>query len=133
MKHTNLFFSQWWYFLSEAQLLSNVLLISALQQSVSIIHMYVYIYIVCVCMYLHIILFNLFFCFVLFLATLSSMWDLSPDQGLNLHPLQWKCGVLTNGLPEKSVYIFSIMIYIRILNIDLCALQQELVHPFHIL
>ena len=67
MKHTNLFFSQWWYFLSEAQLLSNVLLISALQQSVSIIHMYVYIYIVYVCMYLHIILFNLFFvlfCFV---------------------------------------------------------------------
>ena len=121
------FFSQWWHFLSEAQLLSNVLLISALQQSDSIIHMYVYIYIVCVCVCIYTLIF--FF----FLATLSSMWDLSSDQGLNLHPLQWKCGVLTNGLPETSIYIFSIMIYIRILNIVLCALQQELVHPFHIL
>ena len=122
------FFPHWWYFLSEAQLLSNVLLISALQQSDSIIHIYVYINIVCVCIYT---LFYLIFFFNL--ATLSSMWDLSPDQGLNLHPLQWKCGVLTNGLPDKSIYIFSIMIYTRILNIVLCALQQELVHPFHIL
>ena len=26
-----------------------------------------------------------------------------PNQGLNLCPLQWKCGVLTIGLPEKSL------------------------------
>ena len=25
-----------------------------------------------------------------------------PDQGSNLHSLQWKCGVLTTGLPRKS-------------------------------
>ena len=27
-----------------------------------------------------------------------------PDQGLNLHPLQWKHGVLTNGPPGNSHY-----------------------------
>ena len=26
-----------------------------------------------------------------------------PDQGLNLCPLQWKCGVLTTGPPGKSL------------------------------
>ena len=25
-----------------------------------------------------------------------------PDQGLNLHPWQWNCGVLTTGLPGNS-------------------------------
>ena len=26
-----------------------------------------------------------------------------PDQGSNLHPLHWKCQVLTTGLPGKSL------------------------------
>ena len=128
MKHTNLFFPVMILFKWST---------AAFQCSVNFCftatcfyytHVCVHIHCVCVCIYT---LFYLIFFF--FLATLSSMWDLSPHRGLNLHPLQWKCGVLTNGLPEKSVYIFSIMIYIRILNIVLCALQQELVHPFHVL
>ena len=48
-------------------------------------------------------LFNLNFYFweiFFFFATSHSMWD--PDQGLNLHPLQWKPRVLTTGLPGKS-------------------------------
>ena len=36
----------------------------------------------------------------LFLAAPRGMRDLSsPTQGLNLCPLQWKCGVLTTGPP----------------------------------
>ena len=50
MKYTNLF-SQSWYFLSEVQLVNNVL-ISTLQQSDYVIHIYVYIYIVCVYIYM---------------------------------------------------------------------------------
>ena len=34
------------------------------------------------------------------------MRDLSSDQGLNPHPLQWKCGVLTTGPPGKSLLSF---------------------------
>ena len=31
------------------------------------------------------------------------MWDLKfPDQGSNPYPLDWKCRVLTNGLPGES-------------------------------
>ena len=30
-----------------------------------------------------------------------------PDQGLNLSSLQWKLGVLTTGLPGKSLCRFS--------------------------
>ena len=39
--------------------------------------------------------------YVLFFFRLPrSLWDLSfPDQGSNLGLLQWKCGVLTTGLP----------------------------------
>ena len=38
-----------------------------------------------------------------FLATQRGVWDLMfPDQGSNPHPLQWKHGVLTTGLPGKS-------------------------------
>ena len=29
-----------------------------------------------------------------------------PNQGLNLHPLHWKHGVLTTGLPGKSLPLF---------------------------
>ena len=37
------------------------------------------------------------------LATFLGMWYLRfPSQGLNLHALQWKRGVLTIGLPQKS-------------------------------
>ena len=55
MKYSNLFFSQSCYFLIEAYLLYNVVLMSDSQQSDSVIHVYVCIY--TVCMYTHIILF----------------------------------------------------------------------------
>ena len=31
------------------------------------------------------------------------MWDLSPDQGSNRHPLHWKHRLLTTGPPRKSL------------------------------
>ena len=40
--------------------------------------------------------------FFFFLAEPHSMQDLNSHQGLNLHPIQWKCGVLTNGPSQKS-------------------------------
>ena len=37
-----------------------------------------------------------------------STWDLVvPDQGSNLGPLHWKCGVLATGLPGKSTTMHS--------------------------
>ena len=47
--------------------------------------------------FLNIYLFNLL------LATLRGMQDLSPDQGLNLYPLQWEHRVITTGLAGKSL------------------------------
>ena len=40
--------------------------------------------------------------FFFFLAEPNGMQDLNSHQGLKLHPIQWKCGVLTNGPPRKS-------------------------------
>ena len=37
----------------------------------------------------------------IFLTTLCSVWNF-PGQGLSLNSLQWKCGVLTTGLPGMS-------------------------------
>ena len=48
MKYTNPFFPQSCCFLIEVQLIYNVVLLSALQQSDSVTHMHVYMYIVCV-------------------------------------------------------------------------------------
>ena len=44
----------------------------------------------------------MFLFFFFFLAEPHSMQDLNSHQGLNLHPIQWKCGVLTNGPSQKS-------------------------------
>ena len=43
--------------------------------------------------------------FFIFLAALCGMWDLPPNQGLNPCPLYWECGVLTTGLPGKSLRV----------------------------
>ena len=41
--------------------------------------------------------------FGVFLDVPHSSWDISsPGQGSNPCPLQWKCRVLTTGLPERS-------------------------------
>ena len=41
---------------------------------------------------------------VVCLGPLRGMWDpYFPDQGVNLYPLQWKHGILTTGLPQKSL------------------------------
>ena len=32
----------------------------------------------------------------------GTAWGIFPNQGSNLHPLQWKGGVLTTGVPGKS-------------------------------
>ena len=37
----------------------------------------------------------------------GSSFSSSPDKGWNPGPLQWKCGVLTTGLPEKSSSLSS--------------------------
>ena len=37
-----------------------------------------------------------------------SMWDLFPDQGFNLGPLHWECGVLATGSPGMSLVSFPI-------------------------
>ena len=33
------------------------------------------------------------------------MWDVVPPPGSNLYHLPWEHGVLTTGLPEKSIYL----------------------------
>ena len=38
-----------------------------------------------------------------FLAVPHSMWDLSSPTRDHTHALNWKLGVLTNGLPGKSL------------------------------
>ena len=49
--------------------------------------------------------------FLFFLVAQRGTWDLSSptrvDQGLNPHPLQWKCRVLTTGPPGKSHQMLS--------------------------
>ena len=45
-----------------------------------------------------------FFDFVIFLALPHSMGSQFPDQGLKLHPLRWKHGVLTAGPPGKPLF-----------------------------
>ena len=48
---------------------------------------------------------------------LQSMWDLSSlTQGSKLRPLQWKCGVLTTGLPGK--FLVTYFIYSTIYKIE---------------
>ena len=49
---------------------------------------------------------SLFFLSLFFLATPYGMQNF-PDQGLNLHPLQWKHGVLTTGLPRSSFLVWD--------------------------
>ena len=52
----------------------------------------------------HFFLFSFFSLFLNFLAVLHSMRDLSsPTRDRTLH---WKCGVLTTGLPQKSLSFF---------------------------
>ena len=47
-----------------------------------------------------------FFEIVFFLFLPRGMWGpSSPDQGSNLTPVPWKCGILTAGLPGKSLEI----------------------------
>ena len=46
--------------------------------------------------------FSIFFFFLWGRGMLCSMGNLSSHQGLNPHPLQWTCGVLTTGLPGRS-------------------------------
>ena len=74
-----------------------------------------YICIMCVYIYIYththtyILLFHLslFFFFFFLLVTLLTMWGQFPDQGLNMHALQWKCGVITTELPGVSnIYSF---------------------------
>ena len=38
-----------------------------------------------------------------------------PDQGLNLHSLQWKCRILTEGMAGKSLFIlfFDPLLYLN--------------------
>ena len=61
----------------------------------------------------------LFVCFVLFLAMVH-VGILVPDQGLNLCPLQWKCGVLTTGLPGKSqMFLFFSFFFKWALNSEI--------------
>ena len=38
-----------------------------------------------------------------------SVWDLVPDQGWNLDPLHWHCGVLAIGPPEKPPFFLIIV------------------------
>ena len=46
--------------------------------------------------------------FFYFLAVSLSLWDLHfLTRGLNPCPLQWKCKILTTGLPEKSPCLCS--------------------------
>ena len=44
-----------------------------------------------------------------FLAMLNGMQDLSsPARGLRLHPLQWKCFILTTGLPRNPLSLLKL-------------------------
>ena len=47
-------------------------------------------------------IYSLFFFFLTILLCYEACGILVPDQGWNLHPLYWKHGVLTTGLPGKS-------------------------------
>ena len=58
----------------------SVVLISALQQGDSVTYMYLCMYIVSAYKYIY---------------NAQDTWGNFHDQGLNLHPLQCKCGVLT--------------------------------------
>ena len=111
MKYSNFYFPSHATFLLKYSWFT--MLISALQQSDSVIHIYVYIYIVCGSIYIHILLFNLFF----FFATLCSKWCYFPNQDLNLHPLKRKSGVLTPGMPGKSHIYVCMCIYIYIYSL----------------
>ena len=54
----------------------------------------------------------LFFCFffflVFFLAAPHSTWDLSTQPGSSLRPLQWKCRILTTGIPKLMICTFKV-------------------------
>ena len=50
---------------------------------------------------------TLAFTYFYFLATLHGMWDLVPQGGVDLQPLQWKHRILTTGPPGKSQYFTS--------------------------
>ena len=66
--------------------------------------------------------FSIFFFFFLkiFGLTVQHAGSLFPDQGLNLRPLQWKCGVLTIGLPgSPCIWFFFCNFYLS--SFYLCA------------
>ena len=47
------------------------------------------------------------FTFILFIGqAVRQVGYKFPHQGLNMHPLLWKHGVLTTGLPGKSPFFF---------------------------
>ena len=50
--------------------------------------------------------------FFLFLAMPYGSRILVPNRGLNVHPLQWKCRVLTTGPPGKSLYCLFLYYWI---------------------
>ena len=59
--------------------------------------------------------------FVCFLATSQSMWDLVPDQGLNLCLLHWKLEDLTTRPPGKSLSLLLIWFPRKSLRVsDMC-------------
>ena len=43
-----------------------------------------------------------------------NMWAQSPDQGLNLGPLHWDCGVLATGPPGKSPSVVLEKEYVKV-------------------
>ena len=57
--------------------------------------------------------------FITVLCVLQYLRD--PSQGLNLCPLQWKCGVLTTGQPGNSLQM-SIFCYLTNLFLDVLGL-----------
>ena len=69
-----------------------------------------------------------------------SMWDLVPDQGWNLDPLHWECGVLAIGPPEKSPFfliivggsrVHSIIFFLMSVGPKCTSLPTSIMYLFH--
>ena len=84
------------------KLIYNVVLVSVVQQSVSVIHIATLFY---------------FILFPFFGRVLQNAVSQFPDQGSKLRPPQWKHGVVTTGPPGKSLYpLFQILFPYRSLR-----------------
>ena len=122
------------------QLIYNVVLVSRVQQSESVMHIHVSALFYILFPYRSLQSFVFLIFIYLALLGLSTqdlrchMWDLLvvacrifvaacevqfPDQGQNTGPLHWEHGVLTTGPPGKSHY--------RVLSRVPCAIQQVLI------